>query len=121
MEPFAAVVNTYGYVGKEFEELSAVVSQNNRGMNRGRNLIALLSLLGVFANAEKMLLAHAPSKKRSQRDDVIAAIAAKYAAAAAPQEKCQAGNCANQSEDRSESWKLSRLPQADSERRWNMH
>ena len=44
----------------------------------------LLSLLGVYANAEKVLLAHAPSKKRSQREDVIAAIAAKDAASAEP-------------------------------------
>ena len=51
-------------------------------MNRGRSLITLLSLLGVYANAEKVLLAHAPSKKRSQREDVIAAIASKDAAAA---------------------------------------
>ena len=81
---FAAVVNTYGYVGKEFENFCAVIDGNSRGANRGRSLVKLLSLLGVYANAEKVLLAHAPSKKRSQREDVIAAIAAKDAAAAAP-------------------------------------
>ena len=79
---FAAVVNTYGYVGKEFEDFCAVIDEKNRGKNRGRTLIQLLSLLGVCANAEKVLLAHAPSKKRSQREDAIAAIAAKEAAAA---------------------------------------
>ena len=79
---FVAVVNTYGYVGKEFEKFCAVIDENSRGANRGRSLVKLLSLLGVYANAEKVLLAHAPSKKRSQREDVIAAIAAKDAAAA---------------------------------------
>ena len=61
-----------------------MIDGNSRGANRGRSLVKLLSLLGVYANAEKVLLAHAPSKKRSQREDVIAAIAAKDAAAAAP-------------------------------------
>ena len=79
---YAAVVNTYGYVGKEFEKFCAVIDEHSRGANRGRSLVKLLSLLGVYANAEKVLLAHAPSKKRSQREDVIAAIAAKDAAAA---------------------------------------
>ena len=82
MTLFAAVVNTYGYVGKEFEQFCAVIDENSRGANRGRGLIKLLSLLGVYANAENVLLAHAPSKRRSQREDVIAAIAAKDAAAA---------------------------------------
>ena len=81
---FAAVVNTYGYVGKEFQEFCAVIDEKGRKKNRGRTLIQLLSLLGVYANAEKVLLAHAPSKKRSQREDVIAAIAAKDAATAEP-------------------------------------
>ena len=44
----------------------------------------MLSLLGVYANAEKVVLAHAPALKRAQRGDVIAAIAAKDAEAAAP-------------------------------------
>ena len=39
-----------------------------------------MSLLAVYANAEKVLLLHGPSKKRAQREDVIAAIAAKDAA-----------------------------------------
>ena len=43
----------------------------------------MLSLPGVHANAEKVILAHAPALKRSQRGDVIAAIAAKDAQAAA--------------------------------------
>ena len=44
-------------------------------------------MLGVYANAEKVLLAHAPSPKRAQRGDVLAAIAAKdsEAATAVPQ------------------------------------
>ena len=42
-----------------------------------------MSLLEVYANAEKVLLLHAPSKKRAQREDVMAAIAAKDAAEAA--------------------------------------
>ena len=42
-----------------------------------------MSLLAVYANVEKVLLLHAPSKKRAQREDVMAAIAAKGAAAAA--------------------------------------
>ena len=59
-----------------------MIDEKNRGKSRGRSLIKILSLLGVYANSEKVLLAHAPSKKRSQREDVIAAIAAKDAAAA---------------------------------------
>ena len=39
--------------------------------------------VGVYANAEKILLAHAPSLKRAQRGDVQAAIAAKEAKDAA--------------------------------------
>ena len=42
-----------------------------------------MSLLGVYANAEKVLLAHAPSNQRAQRRDVQAAIAAKDAQAEA--------------------------------------
>jgi len=91
MELFAAVVNTYGHVGQEFEDFCAVISEKKPGMNRGRSLVTLLSLLGVYANAEKVLLAHAPSKKRSQREDVIAAIAAKDAAVAAPRESIRPG------------------------------
>ena len=41
------------------------------------------SLLEVYANAEKVVLAHAPALKRAQRGDVIAATAAKDAQAAA--------------------------------------
>ena len=40
-------------------------------------------MLGVYANAEKVLLAHAPSSKRAQRGDVLAATAAKDGEAAA--------------------------------------
>ena len=53
-----------------------MIDEKNRGKGRGRSLIKLQPLLGVYANAEKVLLAHAPSNKRSQREDVIAAIAA---------------------------------------------
>ena len=91
MELFAAVVNTYGYVGKEFEDFCAVISEKKPGMSRGCSLVTLLSLLGVYANAEEVLLAHALSKKRSQREDVIAAIAAKDAAVAAPRESIRPG------------------------------
>ena len=44
-------------------------------------------MLGAYANAEKVLLAHTPSPKRAQRGDVLAAIAAKdgEAVAAVPQ------------------------------------
>ena len=42
-----------------------------------------MSLLGDYANAEKVVLTHAPALKRAQRGDVVAAIAAKDAQAAA--------------------------------------
>ena len=42
-------------------------------------------MLGVYANAEKILLAYAPSPKRAQRGDVLAAIADGEAAAAVPE------------------------------------
>ena len=83
MELYAAVVNTYGKVGKEFEDFASVVDSKNRGKARGRDLTNLLSLLGVYANAEKVVLTHAPALKRAQRGDVVAAIAAKDAQAAA--------------------------------------
>ena len=51
---FAPVVNTYGYVGKEFGEFCAAIDERNRGKNRGRNRGRLLSLLGVYAHAEKV-------------------------------------------------------------------
>ena len=44
--------------------------------------MSLLSLLGVYANAEKVLLTHAPSQKRAQSGDVLAAMKAKEAEAA---------------------------------------
>ena len=59
------------------------MDKNSRGKGRGRDLTILLFLLGVYANAEKVVLAHAPALKRAQRGDVIAAIAAKDAHAAA--------------------------------------
>ena len=53
------------------------MDNNNRGKGRGTDLTILLFLLGVYANAEKVVLAHAPALKRAQRGDVVAAIAAK--------------------------------------------
>ena len=83
MKLYGAVVNVYGKVGQEFVDFCAVIDNINRGKGRGRSLTNLLSLLGVYANAEKVLLAHAPSMKRAQRRDVQAAIAAKDAEAEA--------------------------------------
>ena len=82
MKLYAAVVNTYGKVGQEFVDFCSVVDNNSRGKGRGRDLTILLSLLGVYANAEKVVLAHAPALKRAQRADVVAAIVAKDAEAA---------------------------------------
>ena len=59
------------------------MDKNSRGKGRGRDLTILLSLLGVYANAEKVALAHAPVLKRAQRGDVVAAVAAKDAEAVA--------------------------------------
>ena len=64
-------------------DFCSVVDNSSRGEARGRDLKILLSLLGVYANAEKVVLAHAPALKRAQRGDVIAAIAAKDAQQAA--------------------------------------
>ena len=83
MKLYAAVVNTYGKVGQEFVDFCSVVDNSSRGKARGRDLTILLSLLGVYANAEKVVLAHAPALKRAQRGDVIAAMAAKDAQQAA--------------------------------------
>ena len=82
MQLYAAVVNTLGCVGQEFHDFCAAVDGDVRGKGRGKTLSSLLSLLAVYANAEKILLAHAPPKKRAEREDVIAAIAAKVAAEA---------------------------------------
>ena len=71
-----------GKVGQEFEDFAAVVDNETRGKGRGRSVVNLLSLLGVYANAEKVLLTHAPSWKRAQCEDVVKAIAAKDADAA---------------------------------------
>ena len=64
-------------------DFASVVDSKNHGKARGRDLTNLLSLLGVYANAEKVVLTHAPALKRAQRGDVVAAIAAKDAQAAA--------------------------------------
>ena len=69
-------------VGQEFHDFCAAIDGDVRGKGRGKTLSSLLSLLAVYANAEKVLLAHAPPKKRAEREDVIAAIAAKVAAEA---------------------------------------
>ena len=59
------------------------MDNNSRGKGRGRDLTILLSLRGVSANAEKVVLAHAPALKRAQRADVVGAIASEDAEAAA--------------------------------------
>ena len=83
MKLYAAVLNTYGKVGQEFVDFASVIDNTSRGKGRCKELICLLSMLGVYANAEKVLLAHAPSPKRAQRGDVLAATAAKDGEAAA--------------------------------------
>ena len=84
MQLFAAVVNTYGSIGQEFSDFCAAIDSEQLGKSRGRSLGQLLSLLGVYANAEKVLLIHAASVQgRVQSADVIAASAAKDAADAA--------------------------------------
>ena len=55
------------------------MDNSSRGKGCGRDLTILVSLLGVYANAEKVVLAHSPALKRAQCGDVIAAIAAKDA------------------------------------------
>ena len=62
-------------------DFCSVVDNSSRGKGRDRDLTILLSLLGVYANAEKVGLPHAPALKRAQRGDVVAAIAAKDAQA----------------------------------------
>ena len=83
MTLYAAVVNTYGYVGQEFRDFCASIDSKGRG----RRLITLSSLLGGYANAEQVLLACTPSQSRAQREDVLAAIAAKEAKVAPSQEQ----------------------------------
>ena len=70
MKLFAAVVNTYGCIGNEFKEFCAAIDDQKHG-SRGRSLGLLLSLLGVYANAEKVLLVHSPSSQRAQKHEVI--------------------------------------------------
>ena len=82
---YAAVVNTYGYVGQEFRDFCASIDSKGRG----KRLMTLFSLLGVYANAEQVLLAYTPSQSRAQREDVLAAIAAKEAEVAPSQEQPQ--------------------------------
>ena len=68
MKFYAAVVNTYGKVGQEFEDFAAVVDNETRGKARGRSLVNLLSLLGVYANAEKFYShTHPHGKERSAK------------------------------------------------------
>ena len=64
-------------------DFASVVDCRSLGKARGRDLTNTLSLLGVYANAEKVVLTHAPALKRAQRGDFVAAIAAKDAQAAA--------------------------------------
>ena len=67
----------------QFVDFCAAIDNINRGKGHGRSLTNLLSLLGIYANAEEVLLAQEPSIKRAQRRDVQAAIAAKGAQAQA--------------------------------------
>ena len=83
MKLFAAVVNTYGCIGNEFKYFCAAFDADKRRSSLGRSLGLLLSLLGVYANAEKVLLVHAPSSQHAQSHDVLSAIAEKDAALAA--------------------------------------
>ena len=83
---YAAVVNTYGYVGQEFRDFCASIDRKGHG----KRLMTLFSLLGVYANAEQVLLAYTPSQSRAQREDVLAAIAAKEAEVASSQEATSA-------------------------------
>ena len=77
MSLYPAVVNTYGYVGEEFRDFCNVLNTKKvRGNARGKNLLKLFSLLGVYANAEKVLLAYTPTKKRAQCEAVLKAVAA---------------------------------------------
>ena len=62
-------------VGQEFRDFCAPIDSKGRG----RRLSTLFSLLGVYANSEQVLLAYTPSQSRAQREDVLAAIAAKEA------------------------------------------
>ena len=50
-------------------------------------MLTLFSLLGVYANAKQVVLAYTPSQSRAQREDVLAAIAAKEAKVAPSQEQ----------------------------------
>ena len=83
MKLFAAVVNTYGCIGSEFKDFCAAIEADKRGSARGRSLGLTLSLLGVYANAEKVLQIHTPPYQRAQKQDVLSAIAEKNAALAA--------------------------------------
>ena len=53
MVVFAAVVNTYRYVGKEFEDFCAVIDEKSRGKNRGRTLIQLYRCLELMRTQKK--------------------------------------------------------------------
>ena len=63
---YAAVVNTYGYVGHEFRDFCASIDSKGRG----RRLVTLFSLCGVYANAEQVLLAYTHTQSRAQPEDV---------------------------------------------------
>ena len=63
--------------GEEFRDFCSVLNTKKvRGNARGKNLLKLFSLLGVYANAEKVLLAYTPIKKRAQCEAVLKAVAA---------------------------------------------
>ena len=95
MKLFAAVVNTYGCIGSEFKDFCAAIEADKRGSARGRSLGLTLSLLGVYANAEKVLQIHTPPYQRAQKQEVLSAIAEKDAALAAAEASRPPGEVPN--------------------------
>ena len=75
--------STQFFIGSEFKDFCAAIEADKRGSARGRSLGLTLSLLGVYANAEKVLQIHTPPYQRAQKQDVLSAIAEKDAALAA--------------------------------------
>ena len=57
MKFYAAVVNTYGKVGQEFEDFAAVtvVESNSRGRGRGRTHVSLTAANNVFSHVKQVV------------------------------------------------------------------